>query len=86
MKNQLGRHAACLILPAGMWGCAAPAPEPVGGSHPASPEAASAPVTRLQVLQTYQDFAGPDTPAPAQRVPQHGDNTQTKERPDAHEH
>ena len=57
MNEPLYRSVAIALLPLSLWACSAPAPAPVDSRHPAHPAAASAPMSRLQVLQTYEDFS-----------------------------
>ncbi len=87
MNSQFFRRTCIVVLPLSLWACAAPGPAPLDSRHPANPAAASAPMYRLQVLRTYQDF--PTQPArAAQGEPreEHDDDPRTGEESEHHVH
>lgn len=87
MNTPIFRRTCIVVLPLGLWACAAPGPAPLDGRHPAHPAAAAAPVTRLQMLQEYQDFATQpprDAKGGPGEVPD--DATRNATEPDHHEH
>jgi hypothetical protein len=87
MTSQLFRRTTIAVLPLTLWACAAPAPTPLESRHPANPAAASAPMPKLQVLQTYQDFSvKPGRAAPVEPREGQDDGVPSKGESDDHVH
>ena len=87
MTSQLFRWTTIAVLPLSLWACAAPAPAPLDSRHPANPAATSAPIPRLQVLHTYQDFsAQPRRAAPGALPGGQDDGVPSKGESDDHVH
>ncbi len=87
MKRKFFGRASIVVLPLGLWACAAPGPAPLEARHPANPSAAAAPAYRLQVLHEYQHFSTQpprDAKGGPGEVPD--DATRNATEPDHHEH
>ena len=87
MNTPIFRRTCIVVLPLGLWACAAPAPAPLDGRHPANPSAAAAPAYRLQVLHEYQDFSTqPPRDAEGEPRAEPDDAMRNGKEPDHHEH
>ncbi len=87
MKTPFFRRTCIVVLPLGLWACAAPGPAPLDARHPANPAADAAPEYTLQVLHQYQDFsAQPPRDTEGELRDGSDEDTRNRKEPDHHEH